>query len=276
MKIDAHHHFWHYNPEEYGWIDDSMRELQRDFLPADLARELDAVGIDGVVTVQARQSLAETRWLLSLAAQNPFMKGVVGWVPLVDPRICEHLDELASSTALKAVRHVVQDEPDYFLLRDDFNAGVAVLRDYRLAYDILIFERQLPQAIELVDRHPRQMFVLDHLAKPRAKDREFEPWRTNIRRLAQRENVYCKFSGLVTEADWKAWTEPELLVYLDIALEAFGPRRLMFGSDWPVCLLATSYSFWYELVARFCARLSADEHYRIYGGTAAEAYRLIE
>jgi L-fucono-1,5-lactonase len=276
MKIDAHHHFWHYNPDEYGWIDDSMRVLQRDFLPAHLARELDVVGIDGVVTVQARQSLAETRWLLSLAAQNPFMKGVVGWAPLVEPRIREHLDELASSGALKAVRHVVQDEPDDFLLRDDFNGGVAVLRDYRLAYDLLVFERQLPQAIEFVDHHPRQVFVLDHIAKPRAKDRQLEPWRTNIRRLAERENVYCKLSGLVTEADWKTWTEPELLMYLDVTLEAFGPPRLMFGSDWPVCLLASSYRTWYELVARFCAKLSPDEQSRVLGGTATEAYRLIE
>lgn len=275
MKIDAHQHFWCYDPAQYGWINDSMAVLRRDFLPNDLKVEIEAAGVNGVVSVQARQSPAETQWLLSLADQHEFIRGVVGWVPLAAPDVRAHLDVLAGRPKLKAVRHVVQDEPDpRFLLRADFNAGVAALADYGLAYDILIYVRHLPQAIEFVDRHPQLVFVLDHLAKPRAKERALEPWRANIRRLAERENVYCKLSGLVTEADWHGWTEDLLAIYLETTLEAFGPRRLMFGSDWPVSLLASAYRTWYEVVQRFCGCLSADERDRVFGGTATEAYRL--
>jgi L-fuconolactonase len=275
MKIDAHHHLWQYDATEYGWIDDLMPVLQRDYLPADLEAETLQFGIDGVVTVQARQSLEETRWMLQQAGQHDLICGVVGWVPLADANIREHLDAFADEPALKSIRHVVQDEPDDdFILGDEFNTGVAALADYRLAYDILIFERQLPQAIAFVDRHPAQVFIVDHLAKPRVRDYQLEPWRTNLRALAEREHVYCKLSGLVTEADHTAWTEPQLLPYLETALEVFGPQRLMFGSDWPVCLLASSYRAWYELVERFAARLTAKEQVRVLGGTAVEAYRL--
>ena len=277
MRIDAHHHFWCYDPAEYDWIDDSMPALRRDFLPADLQSEIAAVGIDGVISVQARQSLAETHWLLEQAAEHDFIKAVVGWVPLVAPNVKEVLGELAYAKSFKAVRHVVQDEPDdQFLLRDDFNRGIDALAEFWLAYDILIFERHLPQAIEFVDRHPYQRFVVDHLAKPRVKAGELEPWATNLRRLAERENVYCKLSGLATEADWSNWSEDQLRPYLDTALEAFGPQRLMFGTDWPVCLLATGYRSWYDIVQRFAARLSPDEQDCIFGGTACEAYRLRE
>ena len=275
MRIDAHHHFWCYDPAEYGWIDDSMPALRRDFLPADLQREIAAVGIDGVISVQARQSLAETHWLLEQMAEHDVIKAVVGWVPLVSPDVKEILGDLAYAKALKAVRHVVQDEPDdQFLLRDDFNRGIDALAEFWLAYDILIYERHLPQTIEFVDRHPYQRFVVDHLAKPRVKAGELEPWATNLRRLAERENVYCKLSGLATEADWANWTEDQLRPYLETALEAFGPERLMFGTDWPVCLLATDYRSWYDIVQRFAARLSPDEQARILGGTACEAYRI--
>jgi L-fuconolactonase len=275
MKIDAHHHFWKYNPAEYDWIDDSMTAIRRSFLPADLKRELDNVGIHGAVSVQAQQALEETTWLLDLADENSFLKGVVGWAPLVDPNVRAILDGLASRRKLKGIRHIIQAEPDDdFILRDDFNGGVRLLTEYGLAYDILIYERHLPQTIEFVDRHPSQVFILDHLAKPRVKDNEVEPWRTSIRRLAQRDNVYCKISGLVTEANWKSWTEGPLFVYLETVLDAFGPHRLMFGSDWPVCLIASSYEKWYEVVSRFCEKFSRDEQARIFGGTAIEAYRL--
>jgi L-fuconolactonase len=275
MHVDAHQHFWRFDAAEYGWIDESMAALRRDFLPGDLHQEIGTTGVDGVVAVQARQSLDETRWLLELADQYSFIQGIVGWVPLTAPDVTELLGTLAHAPALKGVRHVVQDEPDErFLLRDDFNRGVDALAGFRLAYDLLIYERQLPQAIEFVDRHPQLTFVLDHLAKPRVRDNQIEPWRTNIRRLAERDNVYCKLSGLVTEADWHRWTEPQLTPFLVVALEAFGPRRLMFGSDWPVCLLAATYRSWYDLCRRFCARLSAEERARIFGGTAVEAYRL--
>jgi L-fucono-1,5-lactonase len=275
MKIDAHHHFWKFDSAQYGWINESMSVLQRDFLPADLEQEIKAAGIDGVVTVHARQTLEETRWLLDLAEEHAFIKGVVGWVPLAEPDIREQLDSLARQPALKGVRHVVQDEPDDdFLLGKAFNAGVDALANHGLVYDILIYERQLPQAIQFVDRHPNQVFVLDHVAKPQVRNSAVEPWGHNIRQLAQRENVYCKVSGLATEADWGSWTEPQLTVYLDTVLEAFGAKRLMFGSDWPVCLLATTYASWYEFVRRWIAELSAEEQVRILGHTAIEAYQL--
>ena len=275
MQIDAHQHFWGYHPDEYGWIDDSMAVLRRDFLPKDLEREIKEVGMEGVISVQARQSLAETRWLCELAAEHAFVKGVVGWVPLTNPDVKDELDTLTHCHILKAVRHVVQDEPDdQFLLRDDFNRGIDALGDSWLAYDLLIYERHLPTAIEFVDRHPYQTIVLDHLAKPRVRDDQLEPWTSNIRKLARRENVYCKLSGLATEDDWQHGTQHDLTAYWDEILDAFGPRRIMFGSDWPVCLLATSYGSWYELCRRFTAGLSQDEQARIFGGTASEAYKI--
>lgn len=252
-----------------------MPLLRADFLPPDMEKEIKKVAIDGVVSVQARQTLLETEWLLDLADEHNFIRGVVGWVPLAAPDVRSHLEKLTERPKLKGVRHVVQDEPDdQFILREDFNSGVRLLREFELVYDILIYERHLPGAIEFVDCHPNQRFVLDHLAKPRVKDKKLEPWQTNIRRLAERENVFCKLSGLTTEADWNNWTERELSVYLETVLDAFGPRRVMFGSDWPVCLLATSYERWHDVVMRFCERLSPGERGRIFGGTAIEVYGL--
>jgi L-fuconolactonase len=275
MRIDSHQHFWQYDPAAYGWIDESMAAIRRDFLPDDLKIELDRVGIDGAIAVQARQTIEETNWLLDLADEHDFLQGVVGWVPLADANVGTHLDRLASRRKLKGIRHVVQDEPnDGFILRDDFNAGIRALADYGLTYDILIYQRHLPQTIEFVDRHPNQVFILDHLAKPLVRDQILEPWRTNIRRLAERQNVFCKVSGLVTEADWKTCTESQLAVYLETVLNAFGPRRTMFGSDWPVCLVASGYEKWYQVVSRFCQTLSANERARVLGETAMEAYRL--
>jgi L-fuconolactonase len=274
-RIDSHHHFWKYVPAEYGWINDSMSVLRADFLPPDLETEIKHVAIDGVVSVQARQTLQETDWLLDLADDHDFIKGVVGWVPLAAPDLRGHLEKLAQRSKLKGVRHVVQDEPDdKFILRDDFNTGIRALAEFDLVYDILIYERHLPAAIEFVDRHPQQRFVLDHLAKPRVKDNQVEPWRENLRRLAEREHVFCKLSGLATEADWSRWTEEHLSIYLDTVLDAFGPQRVMFGSDWPVCLLATTYARWHDVVNQFCPRLSASERDRIFGGTAIKAYEL--
>jgi L-fuconolactonase len=275
MKIDSHHHFWKYDPAEYDWIDEPMAAIRCDFLPADLKRELDNASFDGAISVQARQTLDETNWLLNLADEHDFLKGVVGWVPLANASAVRILDSLADRSKLKGIRHIVQAEPDErFILREDFNAGVRLLAEYGLAYDILIYERHLSETIEFVDRHPNQLFVLDHLAKPRVRDQMIEPWRTNICRLAERKNVYCKISGLVTEADWTAWTAAHVAVYLGTVLDAFGPERVMFGSDWPVCLVASSYERWHEIVFRFCEKLSAGEQDRIFGGTAIEAYRL--
>ncbi len=274
-RIDSHHHLWKYDPVEYDWIDDSMKVIRSNFLPEHLAKEIHAVGIDGVVTVQARQTVAETEWLLGLAGNNAFMKGVVGWVPLTDPKVAGVIERFSGYPKLKAMRHVVQAESDpNYILRDDFNAGIRALLPHKLAYDILIFERQLPQAIQFVDRHPDQIFILDHIAKPRIKENVISPWRENIQEMAKRQNVYCKVSGMVTEADYHLWTEKQLDPYFDTVFEAFGPKRVMFGSDWPVSLVATSYGRWFKLVSKKIERFSGPERERILGGTAVEAYKL--
>jgi L-fuconolactonase len=219
--------------------------------------------------------LEETEWLLGLAERYEFMRGVVGWVPLVERGVRNQLEKLSLRPKLKAVRHVLHDESDdFYMLREDFNRGVAYLKDFNLRYDILVFERHLPQTIEFVDRHPQQVFIVDHIAKPRIKDGMLSPWRENIIELARRENVYCKLSGMVTEAIWEGWTASNLQPYFEIAIKAFGPARLMFGSDWPVVLLASSYRRWVETVQRAIASLSVDEQTLILSGTARKAYRL--
>jgi L-fuconolactonase len=275
MKIDAHHHFWQYNTDDFGWIDDSMQQIRRDFLPDNLEQELNKVGVDGVVSVQARQSIEETNWLLMLAEKHCFIKGVVGWVPLADPMVREYLGFLSGNKKLKAVRHVVQAEPDdAFILRDDFNEGVAALKKFDLVYDILVFERHLPNVIKFVDRHPEQKFVLDHIAKPRIKENLIDDWASLLCQLGQRENVYCKVSGMVTEADYHAWSVEQLKPYWDMALAVFGPQRLMFGSDWPVCLVACEYERWFNTVTELASYLSTDERTKLFGGTACEVYGL--
>lgn len=275
VKIDSHHHFWRYTPEEYGWIDDAMRIVRRDYLPEHLERAIRSCGIGGVVSVQARQTLEETRWLLQLSSVHEFIGGVVGWVPLSAHGVPDVLAPLMEQGRLKAVRHVLQGEPDErYMLRPDFNRGINALLEFGLVYDILIFERHLPQTIEFVDGHPRQAFVLDHVGKPRIRDHVLSPWRENIFRLAERPNVYCKISGLVTEADYGTWTKQDLAPYLDTVLDAFGPHRLMFGSDWPVCLVATDYSSWFNLVTEYIKTLSDAERQAIIGGTARRVYGL--
>ena len=272
-RIDAHHHLWSYCKQEYSWIGAGMDTIARDFTAADLQAESAPRGIAGSVVVQARQSLTETEWLLDLAAGNQFIRGVVGWAPIVDPRFPEILERWNGRKKLKGLRHVIQAEPDdEFMLRRDFNAGISALGG--LVYDVLIYERQLAAAIKFVDRHPNQVFVLDHLAKPRIKEQTLEPWRTNLFELAKRENVHCKLSGMVTEADWKNWSAADLRPYTDAALEAFGAERLMFGSDWPVCLLACSYREWFEAASSLLRELSVTEQNLVFGGVASKVYSL--
>ncbi len=273
--IDAHQHFWNYSAKEYGWMDDRMDAIRRDFLPEHLRDEIRQAGISGSVAVQARQTLQETEWLLELAQLHDFLRGVIGWVPLVESDVARHLERLSADRWLKGVRHVLHDEPDdHYILRTDFNAGVASLAAFGLAYDILIFERHLPQAIRFVDLHPNQIFVVNHIAKPRINMHALSPWREHITRMGERENVYCKVSGMVTEADWEGWTYEDLEPYLDTVLSVFGPRRLMFGSDWPVILLASSYQRWIEAIGRYLSRLAPSEREWILGGTALQAYNL--
>lgn len=275
MIIDAHHHLWQYNSRDYAWMSADMDALRRDFLLPELEDTLRRSSIDGAVAVQARQSLLETRWLLGLAQASGIIRGVVGWIPLVDPNVAASLDEFASNGKLKAVRHVLHDEPDEdYMLRERFHAGIALLPRNGLAFDILIFERHLPQTIRFVDAHTNLTFILNHIAKPRIRDRELSPWREHIRELARRENVYCKISGMVTEAAWRTWNPADLEPYFEVVLSAFGPKRLMFASDWPVLTLAASYGTWVETVRRAIAELSVPEQSRIWGETAVEAYRL--
>lgn len=275
MRIDAHQHFWRYSAEEYDWIDDSMRVLRRDFLPSDLKPELEAAGIDACIAVQARQALQETRWLLALADENPFIAGVVGWVDLRADDVRDQLAVLSKNPKLVGVRHVVQGEPDdRFLLRPDFLRGVATLQEFRLTYDILIFPRHLPVAIEFVSRFPKQRFVLDHLAKPFIRAQTVEPWATHIRELAKFSNVFCKLSGMVTEADWKNWKPEHFRPYLDTAFEAFGADRLMIGSDWPVCKAAGTYSQVMSLVIDFLDQHTPDAREKILGGNAQRFWSL--
>jgi L-fuconolactonase len=274
MRIDAHQHFWRYTPAEYGWIDDSMAPIRRDFLPNDLATEIAAAGIDAVISVQARQTLDETEVLLEHAKANPWIAAVVGWVPLVDPAIADILALLATSPRLKGIRHVLQGEPEAYMDRAEFNAGIAQLHAANLTYDILIVHHQLPAAIRLVDRHPDQIFVLDHIAKPPIRDGELMPWARNLAEIARRPNVFCKLSGVVTEAGSTAWTYEQILPYMEAALEAFTPARLMFGSDWPVCRVATTYLDWVRTIDRFAAALSAGEREALFHTTAARAYRI--
>jgi L-fuconolactonase len=284
MRIDAHQHFWKYEPAQYPWIQPPADEvsrsklpnpIRRDFLPRDLKPLLDKAGIGGCVTVQARQSLGESRWLLSLAVQHSFIRGVVGWVDLRSVIVTEQLGELVNDPRFVGVRHVVQDEPnDRFMLAAEFLRGIDVLREFDLAYDILIYARQLPAAIQLVKRFPLQRFIADHIAKPAIKRRAVSPWSEHIRQLAQFPNVFCKISGMVTEADWRGWRKEDFNEYLDVAFDAFGPARLMYGSDWPVCLLAADYRQVHDIVANYCSRLSISEQEQVFGGTARRAYRL--
>jgi L-fuconolactonase len=226
MHIDAHQHFWRYDPAEYGWIDESMAALRRDFLPQDAAREMERAGVDACVAVQARQTLEETRGLLALADAHPFIAGVVGWVDLQADDARAQLEQFAGHPKLVGIRHIVQDEADdRFLLRPAFCRGVALLEEFGLAYDILVYSRHLPVASEFVDRFPRHRFVLDHLGKPGIRAGEIHHWARDVRRLAGHPNVFCKLSGLVTEADWQQWTSDQIRPYLDVAFESFGVSR---------------------------------------------------
>ena len=276
MPLDAHQHFWRYSPAEYPWIGAGMERLARDYLPADLAPHLAAAGLSGSVAVQARQSLAETRWLLELAAANPLVRGVVGWVDLRSEGVADELAEFSSDPKFVGVRHVVQDEPDpRFLLGDTLIRGLRHLAPLSLTYDLLLYPHQLPAAAELAALLPEQPFVLDHLAKPRVRDgtaAALEPWRRDLEALARHANVSCKLSGLVTEAAWQGWRREDFAPYLDVALDAFGPDRLMFGSDWPVCLLAAEYADVASLVTDFIRPLAPADQEAILGGTAARFY----
>lgn len=275
MKLDSHQHFWRYSAAQYPWIPTGSA-LQRDWLPADLAVLQQPLGLDGSIAVQAQQSLAETHWLLGLADADPRIRGVVGWVDLQNDRVEEDLARLAAHPKFRGVRHVVQDEPDdRFLMRPAFQRGLRSLHQFQLRYDILIYPRQLPATLELVRAFPEQAFVLDHIAKPFIKDKRISPWKEQIQELARHENVCCKVSGIVTEAHHTEWRTEDFTPYLDVVFDAFGPNRLMWGSDWPVCLLAGNYAQVYQLAEGYVrekARWDSASAAAFFGGNCARFY----
>lgn len=276
-RIDAHQHFWVYHPEEYGWIDDNMNVIRRDFAPVDLKPLLEANGITASVAVQARQCLEENESLLSLSDEHESIVGVVGWVDLRSDQARNQLEKFCSHPRFVGVRHIAQDEPDdRFLLREDFTRGVALLSELDLTYDVLVYPSQLPAAIEFVRRFPGHRMVLDHIAKPHIKRGQLEPWASQIEELSRCANLFCKVSGMVTEADWERWKPEDFTPYLEVVLSAFGPERLMFGSDWPVCTLAGSYEKVLEIVQRFVEPLTNEEREAIFGTNAIDFYKLKE
>jgi len=280
MKIDTHQHFWKYNDRDYGWMGPGMEALKRDRLPADLAPLLKENGIDATVTVQARQCLEETEFLLQLADENSFIKAVVGWVDLPSPQLELQLERFSWHPKLRGVRHVIHDEPDdQFMMRDDFIHGIGKLRKYDLTYDLLLFPKHIPIAAQLVAKFPEQTFILDHIAKPPIKDLgprdgRIEPWKSDIRQLASFKNVSCKISGMVTEADWHNYKPEDFTPYMDIVLEAFGTERIMLGSDWPVCTLAGQYEQVISIAADYVKKLSPNEQTAIWSENPKRFYKI--
>lgn len=275
MRIDSHQHFWKYNPVKDAWITNEMNILQRDFLPEDLHSLLQHNNIDGCVAVQVDQSETETDFLLQLAKENDIIKGVVGWVDLRADNLEERLDYFSENKKLKGFRHIVQAEPeDDFLLREDFCNGIKKLANYDFTYDILIFPKHLKNAVAFVKKIPQQPFVIDHLSKPNFKKGDFSQWEKDIRSIASFPNVYCKISGMVTEADWKNWEENDFEYCLDVVTEAFGINRLMFGSDWPVCLLAATYQETANIVHRYYSKFSLTEQEKFWSKNAIDFYHL--
>jgi L-fuconolactonase len=275
MILDSHHHLWKYTPEDYGWMDGTMEVLKKDYLPGKLEPLLQKHGVSGTVVVQARQSLEETEWLLDLAGKHSFIQGVVGWVDLRSPQLAEQLERFARNPKLVGVRHVVHDEPDDdFLLRADFRRGMGKLQTHALVYDLLLFPKHLNRATRLVKTFPEQRFVLDHLGKPPIKSGRIEPWKSEMAKLAAFPNVWCKLSGMVTEADPVSWKQEDFLPYMAEVLNSFGPDRVMLGSDWPVCRLAGTYGEVMEIGLKFISSLSQKEQTMICSQNAIDCYQL--
>lgn len=275
MIIDSHQHFWQYEPVKHSWIDDEMAVIRRDFLPSDLQKVYQENGIEGCVAVQADQTLAETDFLIDLASKNDFIKGIVGWVDLRSNAVEADLEKYSHHQKVKGFRHVVQGEADHnFLLRPNFLNGISALEKHNFTYDILIFPHQLGATLEFVKKFPNIKFVIDHIAKPYIKDGFFDGWANQMKAIAKQENVYCKVSGMITEADYKTWTQAQLHPYLDLVFNAFGTNRILFGSDWPVCLVAGNYQQVKNIVTNYIADFSADEKANIMGLNAIKFYNL--
>lgn len=275
MIIDAHQHFWKYEPTKHSWIDDTMAVIRKDFMPAKLKKVYLENNIDGCVAVQADQTTLENDFLIDLASKNNFIKGIVGWVDFREDNINEVLEHYSKIKIIKGFRHVVQGEPDHnFLLRSNFLNGIAQLEQYNFTYDILVFPHQLGAVLEFVKKFPKINFVIDHIAKPYIKDGFYDGWANLMLAIGAQQNVYCKLSGMVTEADYKTWTSETIKPYMQLVLKAFGADRLLFGSDWPVCLVAGNYKRVKELVTDFISQLSAEDQEKILGLNAVKFYNL--
>ena len=275
QRIDSHQHFWRFEPVRYSWITDDLKVIQKDFLPEDLAPLLKEHNIDGCVAVQADPSEEENVFLLELAAANPFIKGVVGWVDFTAENIRETLEFYKGYDKMKGFRAMLQSEKDRaFMLRDDFKRGIALLDDFGYAYDILINADQVKYSDEFAGLFPNQKFVIDHIAKPYIKDKKIDEWAADIKAIAKHENVSCKISGMITEADWSNWKSEDFTPYLDVVFEAFGAKRVMYGSDWPVSLLAGDYRQVVDLVKDYTARLTENEQGLFWGENAINFYNL--
>jgi len=275
LRIDSHQHFWKYDPVRYDWIDDSMSVIQKDFLPEDLAPILKANGFDGCITVQSHQSEQENEFQLTNADKHSFIKGVVGWVDLQSPNIEERLDYYQQFKKLKGFRHILQGESQRdFMLRPDFSKGISLLKKYGYTYDILILPDQLKYTAEFVAQFPNQRFVIDHIAKPNIKQKELNGWQKDIEAVSKFENVYCKVSGMVTEADWENWQLNDFNNYLEVVTNSFGTKRLMYGSDWPVCKVAADYGQVVDIVKNYFSAFSQTEQQAFFGGNAIEFYNI--
>lgn len=274
MKIDSHNHFWQYDPIRDAWIDDSMSAIRQDFLAKDLLPLLQKNRLDGCIAVQADQSETETQFLLDLAKDHSFIKGVVGWVDLLANNVEDRITFFAQNQKLKGIRHILQAEANDFMLKDEFQMGIARLNMFDLVYDILIYPQQIANSVKLVEKFSSQIFVLDHLAKPPIKNQQINSWKKDMETLAKYPNVYCKVSGLVTEADWVNWQYEDFVPYLDVVFNAFGIDRVLFGSDWPVCLLAADYEEVTNIIEKYIAQFSEEEMLKIMGLNAIEVYKL--
>ncbi|MCH6200756.1 amidohydrolase family protein [Aquiflexum sp. LQ15W] len=274
-RIDSHQHFWKYNPKVHSWMNEDMNIIQRDFLPQDLKPLLDKAGIHGCVAVQASQTEEENDFLLSLASEHNSIEGIVGWVDLQSKDVSERIEFYTGHPKIKGFRHIIQDEPDIdFMLRPSFLNGISKLYEFGFTYDILIYPKHLPNAYTLAKSFPNQLFVIDHLAKPKIKEQEIKNWSRDIKKIASLENVHCKISGMVTEADWYNWKPENFTPYIETALEAFGVGRMMYGSDWPVCTLSSPYQNTYEIAKGFFSKLSEKEQEQIFGSNATLFYKL--
>ncbi|NVK86377.1 MAG: amidohydrolase family protein [Cytophagia bacterium] len=274
MTIDAHQHFWHYSPQTHEWINEEMQVIRRDFLPNDLAPVLRANGIDGCVAVQADQTDSESDFLLNLAAEHDFIKGVVGWTDLKSPELDQKLEAYKQNPLLKGFRHIVQGEPDGFMTDPAFITGISRLNGFDLSYDILVFSRQLYEVCQLIKQLPEMRLVMDHFGKPDIKAGEFNLWKKHMTELSAYPHLHVKLSGLVTEADWKHWKLSDFQPYIETILELFGPKRILFGSDWPVCLVAASYEQVLEIVNWYIEKLSMQEQAAVKGLNAVRFYGL--